>query len=234
MKIKMDLIPSWSVRGWYRLTDHKYLNLALFWSLAWTGCIFLTGCQSSYEAYGDAMASSAAYSQAGTSDYSTNLLQSGDVVSITFRYTTNFNTVQRIGLDGNLNLELAGQIKAADKTVLQLQDELTPFYKSETQDDPITIKLVTPEAAIYVVGEVTRPGKIPMERPMTALEAIMEAGGYDPLQANLSGVSVLRVVKGRQQTYDINVKRVIDGKDDAVFYLKPFDIVRVPAKAFNY
>lgn len=211
-----------------------YLRLTSFLAVFSAGCLFLAGCQNSYDAYDTAMASSSAYYHAGNPDYSTNCLQQGDVISITFRYSTNFNSIQRIGLDGNLNLDVAGQVRAVDKTVLQLQDELTALYQSQAKDDPITIKLVTPEAAVYVVGEVTRPGKIPMERPMTALEAIMEAGGYDPQQANLASVSVLRVEKGRQRTYRINVKHVIDGKDDTVFYLKPFDIVRVPAKVFNY
>jgi polysaccharide biosynthesis/export protein len=133
-----------------------------------------------------------------------------------------------------LNLDVAGQIKAVNKTVLQLQGELTTLYQSQAKDDPITVKIVAPEAAVYVAGEVSRPGKIPMERPMTAIEAIMEAGGFDPLQANLSGVSVLRVENGRQHTYRLNLKRVLDGKDDTVFYLRPFDVVRVPAKVFNY
>ncbi len=202
--------------------------------LAWTGCFWLTGCESTEEAYNAGMAESVADYRAAAPDYSTNLLQEGDVVSITFRYSTNFNTVQKIGLDGTLNLQTAGQIKAVNKTVQQLQNELTPLYQSEVKDDPITVKIVTPEAAVYVAGEVVRPGKIPMERPMTAMEAIMEAGGFDPTLANTAGVTVLRVENGRQRTYRLNLKRVLDGKDDAVFYLRPFDIVRVPAKAFNY
>ena len=212
----------------------KYLSLALLLTLSGAGCVFLAGCQNTYDAYDAAMVSSSAYYRAGTPDYSTNCMQPGDMVSITFRYSTNFNTIQRIGLDGTLNLDVAGQVKAVNKTVLQLQDKLTPLYQSQAKDDPITVKIVTPETAVYVAGAVNRPGKIPMERPMTVIEAIMEAGGYDPLQANLADVSVLRVEDGKQRTYEINVKRVLAGKDDTVFYLKPFDIVRIPVKAFNY
>jgi len=237
MKMKTGLIANWNAwrrRPAGRPAWQNYLSLALFLSLSWVGCLFLAGCQSSDDAYDAAMASSAAYYQAGTPDYSTNRLQEGDTVSIMFRYSTNFNTLQRVGLDGTLNLDVAGQVKAVGKTVLQLQDELTTLYQSQAKDDPITVKVIAPEAAVYVAGAVIRPGKIPMERPMTVLEAIMEAGGYDPLQANLADVSVSRVELGRQRTYELNVKRVLDGKDDTVFYLKPFDIVRVPAKAFNY
>jgi polysaccharide biosynthesis/export protein len=239
MKMIPGLIQNWSAQcRWLSLNravlSSRGLRLALFLCLPWAACVFLAGCQSPYDAYDAGMTASDAYFRAGTADYSTNRLQEGDVVSIMFRYSTNFDTVQKIGLDGTLNLDVAGQIKAVNKTVLQLQGELTALYQSQAKDDPITVKIVAPEAAVYVDGEVSRPGKIPMDRPMTVVEAIMEAGGFDPLQANLSDVSVLRVENGRERTYRLNLKRVFDGKDDTVFYLKPFDVVRIPAKTFNY
>lgn len=239
MKIKTSLILNEGAQRRQRLTDRPawfqgYLRLILFLSLLPAGCFLLAGCRSSYDEYDTQMAAAVADFRAGEPDYSTNRLQEGDVVSITFRYSTNFNTIQKIGLDGMLNLDVAGQVKAVNQTVLQLQNELTPLYQSQAKDDPITVKVVSPEAAVYVAGAVNRPGKIPMERPMTVMEAIMEAGGFDPLQANMADVLVLRVENDRERTYRLNLKRVFDGRDQSVFYLKPFDIVRVSAKTFNY
>ena len=201
----------------------------------------LAGCESASQSFDMALAAQAnnsptasAGSDSSSYGYSTNLLQEGDVVSIMFRYSTNFNTIQKISLDGTLNLQGAGEVKAVNKTVLQLQDELTRSYQSLAKDDPITVTVVTPVSAVYVTGTVNRPGKIVLEHPMTVLEAIMEAGGSIPLEANLSDVLVLRVVDQKQKVYHINVRRILDGKDSTVFYLKPFDIVRVPEKIFNY
>ena len=73
-----------------------------------------------------------------------------------------------------------------------------------------------------------------MERPMTVMEALVEAGGYDPYRAKLSSVIVLRVEDGQQKTYKINVNRMLDGKEDSPFYLKPFDVLQVPTKTFNF
>jgi polysaccharide export outer membrane protein len=125
-------------------------------------------------------------------------------------------------------------VKAAGKSTLQLQTELTRLYQGQVKDDPITIKVVTPESAVYVAGAVTRPGKIPLERPMTVLEAVMEAGGYDPYRADLSHVLVLRVENGRQKSYRVNLRRILQGRDDAPFYLKPFDVIQVTTKTFNF
>jgi polysaccharide export outer membrane protein len=164
----------------------------------------------------------------------TNILDQGDAISITFRYSTNFNTIQKIGLDGMVNLEGVGEVKAEGKTVVQLQDQLTALYKSQVKDDPITIRLVGAIAAVYVTGAVTRPGKIPMERRMTVVDAIAEAGGFDPYRAKLSRVSVLRVDGDTQRIYRLDLSRILAGEDKAPFYLKPFDVVHVPTKTFNF
>jgi polysaccharide export outer membrane protein len=171
---------------------------------------------------------------ARVTNYDTNLLQEGDVVSVNFQYSTNFDTVQQIPLDGRLNLQSISPVKAAGKTVPELQTELTKLYKPQIKDDVVTVKLVSSASSVYVSGAVIRPGKIPMGRPMTALEAVMEAGGFDPARAKLSAVIVLRLESGKQEAYHLNLKKVLQGEDDKPFYLKPFDIVHVPTKTFNF
>ena len=69
---------------------------------------------------------------------------------------------------------------------------------------------------------------------MTALEAVMEAGGFDPTRAKLSQASVLRIENGRQKAYHVNLERVLEGEEETPFYLRPFDIVHVPSKTFNF
>ena len=179
-------------------------------------------------------ATAALFAKPGTMNYSTNILHEGDVVSITFQYSTNFNSVQKIALDGRLNLDMVGPVKASGKALIELQQELTSMYKPLAKDDVITVKLITSAAAVYVSGAVLRPGMVEMDRPLTVIEAVMGAGGFDTSRAKLSAVSVLRIVDGQQQTYHINLKRVLDGKEKSPFYLKPFDIIYVPAKTFNY
>jgi polysaccharide export outer membrane protein len=170
----------------------------------------------------------------GAANYATNILQEGDLVSISFQYSTNFNSSQRITLNGSLNLEAVGAVKAAGKTPQQLEAEIAKLYAAQGSKDWITVKVVAAEASIYISGAVYRPGKIPLERPMTVLEAIMEAGGYDPNRAKLAQVTVLRLEEGKQKTYRFDLKRVLKGENESPFYLQPFDIVHVPNKTFNF
>ena len=94
-------------------------------------------------------------------NYATNSLQEGDVVSITFQYSTNFNAVQKITLDGVLNLESVGAVKAAGRTVVELQTELGRLYKPQVKDDVITVKLIASANSVYISGAVLKPGQGP-------------------------------------------------------------------------
>ena len=164
----------------------------------------------------------------------TNILQQGDVVAISFEYNTNYNTSQKISFDCTLNLEGVGSVTCAGKTPLQLQSELVKLYEPLAKDDVITVKLISTAACVYVSGAVLRPGKVPLERTMTALEAIMEADGFDSSRARQSDVTVLRLENGRQKIYHVNLKNLLQGREDSPFYLKPFDIIIVPSKTFNF
>jgi polysaccharide export outer membrane protein len=166
--------------------------------------------------------------------YSTNLVQEGDVVAITFQYSTNFNSTQKVPLDGRISLERVGQVKAAGNTVGGLEAKLSSLYKPYAKQDYITVKILSAATSVYITGAVVRPGKVPLERPLTALEAIMEAGGFDPFRANMSKVIVLRLENGKQRTYRLSLRRVLRGEEENPFYLKPFDILHVPTKAFNF
>jgi len=192
------------------------------------------GCQSPSDASFTPLGSPATVADPRVASYATNLLQEGDVVSISFQNSTNYNTTQKIALDGQLNLEPIGLVRASGKTVSALGADLLRLYKPLVNEDVITVRLLAASASVYVSGAVVRPGKVAMERPLTVLEAIMEAGGFDSYRARISDVHVLRLEAGQQHTYRLNLKRALDGTEKQPFYLQPFDIVHVPTKTFNF
>ena len=83
---------------------------------------------------------------------------------------------------------------------------------------------------IFVTGAAVRPGKIISDRPVTAIEAIMEAGGFDYAKANLKGVIIIRQEDGKLKNYNLNLKQAMQGKRSEPFYLKPSDIIYIPEK----
>jgi len=159
------------------------------------------------------------------------VLAEGDGLKITFPSNPNFNTTQPIRRDGKVALPLVGEVVAAGKTPAQLEKELNELYSKQiVSTDSIIVEIVSSTFPVYVAGAVGRPGKVLSDRPITALEAILESGGFDPNKANLKSVRILRDQEGTMQSFNLNLKSAMKGETNQIFYLKPYDIVYVPEK----
>lgn len=165
-----------------------------------------------------------------------NLMQirEGDVLRIMFDNVTNLNTVATIPIDGTISMQLVGQVKVSGKTVPEVQAELIKLYEPQIRATDITVNRITSAASYTVGGAVARPGKLPMDRPLTVLEAIMEAGGVNNAKAKVGEVSVFRIEDGKRVNYKFDLRKALRGREPSLFYLKPFDVIYVPEKTFNF
>ena len=151
----------------------------------------------------------------------------GDKVSFTFPGAPEYNQVQKIQPDGRVGLPLIGMVSAAgSKSSGSLQASLTASYEAHLTDAIVFVSVEEPAAAVYVTGEVGNPGKLPLDRSITALEAVMEVGGFSKL-ANPKKVYILRTEGGKQKRYVLNLADPIRGNESQAFYLRPFDVVFV-------
>jgi polysaccharide export outer membrane protein len=159
------------------------------------------------------------------------VLREGDVLRISFPGAPNLNAPpQAIRRDGRITVPLIGEVIAVGKTPAQLEAELVKLYAPQLVLKEVNVSVEASTFAVYVSGAVLRPGRVETSRPITALEAIMEAGGFDYSRANLKNVTVTRTTNGRVEHFKLNIKRVLDGKQAEPFYLKPSDIVFVPER----
>jgi polysaccharide export outer membrane protein len=158
------------------------------------------------------------------------VLHEGDVVRISFPGAPNLNTTQQIRRDGRIVLPLVGEFQAAGMAPSAMEKELLKLYGPQLQTKEVSVSVDSSAFPVYVVGAVLRPGKIMSDRPITALEAILEAGGFDNAKANMKKVTVLRHEAGRVDHYKLNLKGVLQGEDSEVFNLKPYDIIYVPER----
>jgi len=160
----------------------------------------------------------------------TIVLREGDIIDISLPGSPNLNAEQTIRRDGKISLELVGDVTAAGLTISELQQNLIKLYAPQVSSKEVTVMLKSSSFPVFVSGYVVRPGKIMSDHPITALEAIMEAGGFDEDKSNMKAVKVIRIEKGKSKTYILNLKKVLDGKDNNLFYLKPGDIIEVPER----
>jgi polysaccharide export outer membrane protein len=157
-------------------------------------------------------------------------LREGDVVKIVFPGAPNLNAEQQIRRDGKIALALVGEVTAAGLTPPQLEKRLLEVYGDQIQTKEVTVSIASSAFPVYVSGFVMRPGKIMSDRPLTAMEAIMEAGGFDPSKANMKKVRVIRYENGRPTYFTLDLKAVLEGKGAEAFKLKPSDLIYVPER----
>ena len=87
--------------------------------------------------------------------------------------------------------------------------------------------------SIFVFGQVSKPGPIPLpEGSLTLVEAISKAGGFTNVAAP-NRTRVFRVVDGEERTIYVNVSDIIKRGDRSKdIGLKANDIVWVPESVF--
>jgi len=159
-------------------------------------------------------------------------LNSGDVVKVSFAGSPEFDHAQKVRADGRISLPLIGEVNAVGKSPGELQQELANHYRSQLQNNNVLVTLETTSAQAYVTGAVMKPGKVVIDHPMTVLEAVMEAGGFDPDFANTRKVVVLRNEYGRQTSQVVNLSPALKGKPYPPIYVKPRDLIYVPQRLF--
>jgi len=165
--------------------------------------------------------------------YITAVLREGDSIKIAFPGAPNLDTTQQVRRDGKITLSLGGEIIAAGKTPADIEKEILTLHGNELAVKQVVVTVTSSAYPVYVSGAVLRPGKILADRPMTVLEAIMEAGGFDMAKANLKKVTVLREFEGQTVSYQVDMRKVLQGDPGTKpFYLKPNDKIHVPQK-FN-
>ncbi len=168
--------------------------------------------------------------QHGTNVTESLTLREGDVLKISFPANANLNKTAPIRRDGMISLDLVGEVKAAGKTPKQLEADLAELYSTQLLSKEVTVEVQSSTIPVYVTGSVLRSGRIVSDHPITAFEAIMEAGGFDYSKANMKEVEVIRQEGDHVKKFTLNLKLIMEGKAGTPFYLKPGDTIYVPEK----
>ncbi len=191
--------------------------------------VLSSGCQGHPDNTVSSGQNKTAHQTASQQNAETLTLREGDVLKVSFPSSPNLDATQTIRRDGKIALTLIGEIQAAGLKPAELQNELLKLYAPQLVSKEILVSVVSSSITAFVTGAVLRPGKIVSDHPITALEAIMEAGGPDYAKANLKSVVVIRQeANGKTRNITVNLKQVIEGKSNEPFYLQPSDIVYVP------
>ena len=156
-------------------------------------------------------------------------IREGDGLKISFPGAPNLNSTQQVRADGVITLDIVGEVKVVGLSPKELEKKLAELYSTQLVSNEVTVAVTSSTFDVFVSGAVLRPGKITTSKPITAFQAVMEAG-YDPAISNLQSVMIIREKNSKYSYLTLNLQLVLDGKETQPFYLRPSDTVKVSKK----
>ena len=157
-------------------------------------------------------------------------LQPGDVFEVQYRYSPEFNQTVTVQPDGYVSLEVGGDLKVAGLTIEQARLAILKKASVRLQDPVATLVLKEFQKPYFVIaGEVSLPGKIEMRERVTALQAIMLAGGMKEGARSSQVVVFRRINTDTAEVKLLNLKSIRSTADlENDLTLQPGDMVFVP------
>ncbi len=158
------------------------------------------------------------------------ILQAGDIIDVKFFYNPELNERVTIRPDGKISLQLIDEVKAAGLAPSKLDEMLTERYSATIIRPEITV--IVKEFAgqkVYVGGEVMGPRAVSLIGNMTALQAILNAGGFKETAYPGSVIIISKGPESLPVAREVDLAKVISGKSaENDVYLRPFDVIYVP------
>ncbi len=148
-------------------------------------------------------------------------LASGDKVQVTVFGEDSISGEFTVDDDGFLSVPLAGTVKAAGLTKIQLEKLLTAKLTGDYLANPRITVTILSFRPFYIMGEVVRPGQYSYQAGLNIMSAMAIAGG-PTYRASNARVEIQRNGAGPFKEYPLS-------PEVPVF---PGDVVRVPERYF--
>jgi polysaccharide export outer membrane protein len=163
------------------------------------------------------------------------LLGPEDVLEITVWGNKDLTRVTAVRPDGLISMPIIGDVQAAGLTADALAKRIADRLKDNLATVPAVSVSVTElnSYSVYVLGEVTKPGKLQLKSYITVLQAITMAGGFTDY-AKKNKLQVVRVTQNgdhKRQEVHIPIRYddlVVGRGEPGNIILHPGDTVVVP------
>lgn len=152
-------------------------------------------------------------------------VRSGDVLQIEVLEDATLNRTAIVLPDGQIALPLAGSVRAAGRTLAQVQADLAGRLAPNFATAPtvyVTLSSLAERSSsgpatprvmdIYVLGAANTPGKVEVKPGATLLQALAQAGGVSPFAAK-KRIQLRRVDKsGAEKVYKFDLDAIERGE----------------------
>lgn len=153
----------------------------------------------------------------------------GDILLVSVWKEVDLQLELLVRPDGAISFPLAGEIWTRDRSVSDIQEEITTRLTRYITDPVVTVSVKEVLGnKIYVIGQVNAPGTFVVNPQVDVLQALSMAGGTTAF-ADLNNIVILRRNNQQQSALSFNYKEVIAGRNlEQNIILKSGDVVVVP------
>lgn len=176
-------------------------------------------------------------------------IRNGDILRVEVIEDPSLNRTVLVSPDGRISMPLTGAIRAAGKSIEEVQQQLsaglTPSFAARPSVFVAVEKLAErprpqvvnrapepdPTIEIFVMGEVGKPGKVTLTPGANVLQAFAQMGGFTRFAAS-SRVQLRRTAPdGTEAMYTLDYKAIEDGRSNAgMTVLAAGDVIVVPQR----
>lgn len=168
-------------------------------------------------------------------------LEVGDVIAIEVLEDASLNRNALVLPDGNISFPFAGTVRAAGRSVAQVQQSLTQALAPNFAAAPTVFVSIsqlgsppTPgsDISVFVIGEVNAPGEKELSRGTTFLQGLASTGGFTPFAAT-KRIQLRRTDPGtgEEAIFTFNLRAAGDGaRISGNATLRDGDVILVPER----
>jgi len=170
-----------------------------------------------------------AATQGATTPEPLYVIQPNDVLEVFVWKEPDLSRKALVRPDGRISVPLVQDLQAAGLTPAELKGKIEEALRDYIASPSVTVIVdQIQNYRIYVTGKVNNPSSYMLEKPITVLQAISLAGGFQEY-ADESEIKIVRTY-GKEYVYlDFNYKEVIKGKQtNQNILLRSGDVVVVP------
>ena len=156
-------------------------------------------------------------------------IRAGDTLSLDFRLSPELNQTVSVDRDGSISLEIIGRVQVGGLTVDQAKALILSMEQQHLVKPEVNLQLTNfQHFYVVVAGEVYIPQKIEMRENLTALQAVMLAGGIKISGRETQVLLYRKVDEEYAEVHKLNlrIKKTVQMEND--MSLEPGDLIFVP------
>ena len=146
----------------------------------------------------------------------------GDEIRILTYGDEHLSGTFRVGDGGTIDMPLLGNVVARGKTTADLEHEIADELRDRQliKNASVAVQIQT-YRPVFILGEVSKPGRYPYEPGMTALTVVAAAGGFT-YRAKQEQVKIERVIASHP----------VQGLAPSTSLIEPADVITVRERYF--